>query len=285
MTPFLYLEKAFIPMRPQITFKKLSSTQILMLIPNAIAALIDLIFCIPVLGRMIKWVWNSVITLVYFLFGLVEYLLWKLNIQPVKKYRIGFVILRDKDNLPLTSEESVLPVVRKAQEIYSQAKVDILPAFPRPKKLSESGEFPESSLWVRTLDKPASAKILEVGCNLPAMLQDIGLPGTLFQYHTIGVFFESGVRRLTGYGAPVTVFVVQEIVGFAGCSLGWLSDYVTVESRHLFTTAHELGHACNLPHRKDKANLMHPASGRQRIILLTEWQIAMIRASRHITFF
>jgi len=272
-------------MRSQITLKKLTPTQILMLLPNAVAALIDLVFCIPVLGRAIKWIWNSLITLVYFLFGLFEYLGWKLNVRPVKKYRIGFIILRDKDNQPLTSEESVLPAVRKAQEIYSQAKVDILPAFPRPKKLSESGEFPESSLWVRILDKPASAKILEVGCNLPAMLQDIGLPGTLFQYHTLGAFFQSGVRRLTGYGAPVTVFVVQEIVGFAGCSLGWLSDYVTVESRHLFTTAHELGHACNLPHRKDKANLMHPASGRQKTILLTEWQIAMMRASRHITLF
>jgi len=254
-----------------------------MLVPNLIASLIDLLFCIPFLGRVVKWVWNSVVTLIHFLVGLIEFVLWRFGFRPVKKFRIGFIILRDQDNQPLTTTEHILPAVSKARQIFSQAQVEIIPAFPLAKKLSESGEADHTSAWVRTLPAPAAARILEVDCNLPALIQDLGLPGALFQYQTLGMFFDSGFRRLTGYGAPVTVFVVQEIRGFAGCSLGWISDYVTVEHNHLFTTAHELGHACNLLHRHDTANLMHPSSGKQETILLTDWQIAMLRASRHIT--
>jgi len=272
-------------MKSQLSLKNRSVTEILLIIPNTLAALIDLVFCIPFIGRFVKWFWNSLITVIHLIFGMVEFLLWKLNYRPMKKFRVGFIILRDQNDKPLTSSDSVLPAVNKAKEIFSQAKVEILPAFPLAKKLSETGERPESSAWVRTMSKPAAARILTLGCNLPAIMQDLGLPGTLLQYHTLESFFQTGLRRLTGYGAPVTVFVVQEIVGFAGCSLGWLSDYVTVEHNHLFTTAHELGHACNLLHRTDEDNLMHPRSGKQKTILLTDWQIALLRASRHVTLF
>ena len=268
-----------------LTLKNKSFRELLMMLPNFIASLVDLFFCIPFLGRVFKWLWNSVITLIHFLVGLIEFLLWRLGFRPVKKFRIGFIILRDQENNPLTTPQNVLPAVEKAQEIFKQAHVEVIPAFPLAKKLSESGEADKNSAWFRTLPIPAAGRILEVDCNLPAFWQDFGLPGAIFQYQTLGMFFDSGFRRLTGYGAPVTVFVVQEIRGFAGCSLGWISDYVTVEHKHLFTTAHELGHACNLMHRHDKANLMHPSSGKQATILLTDWQIAMLRASRHITLF
>jgi hypothetical protein len=272
-------------MQLNLSLKNRTFQEILMFLPNLLAAFVDLIFCIPVFGRFVKWFWNSTITFIHFIFGLIEYMFWKLGYRPVKKFRVGFLVLRDQTNQPLTTPEAIFPAVQKAQEIYQQANVEIIPAFPPPKKLSESGEVQESTVWVRTPKVPAASRILEVGCNLPALLQDLGLAGTLFQYRTLGAFFDSGFRRLTGYGAPVTVFVVQEIKGFAGCSLGWLSDYVTVESKHLFTAAHELGHACNLLHRKDRANLMHPSSGKQETILLTSWQIALLRASRHVTLF
>ncbi|NIV11058.1 MAG: hypothetical protein GWN62_07115 [Aliifodinibius sp.] len=271
--------------RDNLSLKNRSFSEILMLLPNLIASLLDLIFCIPIFGRVFKWIWNSLITLVHIIFGLVEYLLWTLGYRPVKKFGIGFLVLRDQNGEPLITPEEIMPAVQKAQEIFDQANVQIIPAFPRPKKLSESGDLPESSTWVRTLRKSAASRILEVDCNLPAMLQDLGLPGTQFQFETLGAFFQTSVRRLTGYGAPVTVFVVKNIGKFTGCSLGWLSDYVTVKHDHIFTTAHELGHACNLLHMSDRANLMHPSSGKQKTILLETWQIALLRASRHITFF
>lgn len=270
-------------MNATTSWKKLTN---LLLYPiNLLAAIIDLIFCIPIIGRLAKWLWNSIITFLHFIVGLVEYLLWQLGFRPEKKFRVGFLILTDKEGNRLLDPEKVLPAVEKANRIYAQAHIEIIPAFPQPKKLPEEGEPPQSGSWVRALSKPTTRQIQEVDCNLKAMLQDFGLPGMHFQYNTVMNAFESGLRRITGFGSPVMVMVVQEIRGFAGCSLGWLSDYVTVEHDHIFTTAHELGHACNLFHRKDEANLMHPRSGLQEIILLTNWQIAMMRASRHVTFF
>ena len=95
--------------------------------------------------------------------------------------------------------------------------------------------------------------------------------------------FHATFRRISGYGAPLMVFVVEDLAGFGGCSLGWLSDYVTVKTNSLKTTAHELGHACNLLHQKDAHNLMHPSSMRLEPVTLTAWQIAVLRASRHVT--
>lgn len=252
---------------------------------NLLAALVDLIFCIPVIGRLIKWLWNSLLTLLHFLVGMVEALLWKVGYRPQKKFRIGFLILSDAPDKSLATPEKILPALEKAQQIYAQAHIEIVPAFPPPKKLSESGARPDADRWARSLPHPASQRILEVDCNLPALLQDFGLPGMQFQYNTVSQFFQSGLRRITGYGAPVTVMVVKDIGKFGGCSLGWLSDYVTVKYTSIYTTAHELGHACNLLHRKDTNNLMHPSAGRQEEILLTDWQIALLRSSRHITYF
>jgi predicted Zn-dependent protease len=49
--------------------------------------------------------------------------------------------------------------------------------------------------------------------------------------------------------------------------------------------AHELGHALNLPHHRDRGNLMFPESsppGRVRGTSLTRWQRALIRSNRHV---
>jgi hypothetical protein len=76
---------------------------------------------------------------------------------------------------------------------------------------------------------------------------------------------------------------VQDIEGFGGCSLGFATDYVTVDKRGIATIAHELAHACNLLHRKDPENLMNPTQKGQST--LTDWQIAILRSSRHVTHF
>ena len=270
----------------EIGIKKPDTFTDFLLLPfNFIAALVDLVFCIPFLGRLLKWLWNSVITFFHFLIGLVEFGLWKLGYRPEKKFRVGFLILCDEEGKPLVETEKVIPAVKKAQQIYEQAHIQIIPAYPVPKKLPESGVLPEAELWVRTMPTKAAKRILEVDCNFPAFIQDFGLPGYNYQSLILTNFFESGIRRITGYGSPVTVMIVRNIGKFAGCSIGWFSDYVTVKYRHLFTTAHELGHACNLLHREDENNLMHPRSGRQEQIILTNWQIAMIRSSRHVTLF
>lgn len=259
--------------------------QILLLPFLLTAILLDLLFCIPVLGRAAKWIWNVGLSVIHYLFGLFEWGLWLLGIRPVKKMRIGFLFFHDQDDTLLSNPDSMMRAIQNARAAFEQAGVEILPAFPPPKRLTETGEPPAAEQWYRILPYTSTRRLSRVGCNLAAALEDLGIPGMYFQYHTLTNFFETGLRRITGYGSPITVFAVPDIVGYGGCSLGWLTDYVTVQYNSLLTTAHELGHACGLGHRTDTQNLMHPSSGRLREVTMTDWQIAVIRASRHVTRF
>ncbi len=261
----------------------LSTSEILLLPFNFLATFLDLIFCIPILGRILKWLWNSVLTLIHVIFGLIELVLWQLGYRPEKKLRIGFLILPGEDGEPLTTPERAFRAVSYIQQCFEPARIQVLPAFPPPKRLSESGENSDAGQWSRIISRAGVQHLLDVDCNLKAMVQDIGLPGLYYQYHTLNTSFETAFRRISGYGSPVVVFVVRDIGNFGGCSLGWLADYVTVKRTSVRTTAHELGHALNLLHRKDPDNLMHPASANKATVTLTTWQIAMLRASRHAT--
>jgi hypothetical protein len=86
---------------------------------------------------------------------------------------------------------------------------------------------------------------------------------------------------VTGYGEPIGVFVVRDIAGKGGCSMGPLSDYVTVDRVRGTLIAHELGHCCGLWHSGDAGNLMHPAANTET---MTRSQRAIFRNSRHVTF-
>jgi hypothetical protein len=90
---------------------------------------------------------------------------------------------------------------------------------------------------------------------------------------------------VTGYGAPVTVFIVRSISTRNGCSLGVLTDYVTVEAKTLKRTRrlliHEIAHACGLWHSRDEMNLMMPKEPGEQ---LAGWQAATLRSSRHVTY-
>jgi hypothetical protein len=87
-----------------------------------------------------------------------------------------------------------------------------------------------------------------------------------------------------GYGAPVIGFAVRkfEPSTSAGCSVGPLADYVTVDFARAdaSTLAHEIGHACNLSHTE--AGLMKGSAPRDAH--LSDWQKIKFRASRHVTY-
>jgi len=258
----------------------LSLSSILATIFNSLASLVDFIFCIPYLGRILKWLWNSLLTLIQLIFGLLEE---ALNYHPIKVLRFGVIILNDEEGNPLTTPEKIYPEILRTQEILDQAKVKIIPAFPAPKKGRESGRLPDAEYWIRTQSTPASKTILDVDCNTKAMLQDLAMTGVQYQFKTIQTLFSTSFRRVFGIGAPITVFVVRDIGTKAGCSLGWLSDYVTLKSKLPLCLAHEIGHACNLFHTDDKENLMYEKSCRP--VKLTKRQIGLLRASRHVSYF
>lgn len=187
------------------------------------------------------------------------------GIQPFKQLRLRVVILRDEEGTPLCTLEDIDASWHEAQRIFSeQAHVRLVPAAP---------------LTV-IVPQPAPTAALNVHCDDGAWQEDMDIAGDYFRRNCAR---SSG--KWTGYGAPVTVFIVRDISNKGGCSLGPLTDYVTLEAgmlaraRHRLL-AHEVAHACGLWHASDKQNLMYPKGPGDR---LSRWQAVLLRNSRHVT--
>ena len=63
-------------------------------------------------------------------------------------------------------------------------------------------------------------------------------------------------------------------------------NYVTIEPAAANATlAHEFGHACLLPHDESPGNLMNATVVATAFPVLSNLQIALVRGSRHVTYF
>lgn len=196
-----------------------------------------------------------------------ELLLTLLGFRPTKRLRLRVVILRDEKGLPLARNEDVLPAYQEAQRILGRM----------------AGVAVEPDEWpVVTAPHGAPKAALDVRCTDGAWRDDLGECGAFFR----DLMAKTTAGTLIGYGAPITVFIVRSMSTHNGCSLGAATDYVTVEAKTLKSTrrllAHEVGHACGLWHSKNPANLMTPKGPGEE---LAGWQAAILRTSRHVTFF
>jgi hypothetical protein len=182
-----------------------------------------------------------------------------------KKLRVRVVILRDEQGKPVATPEQVEPSLVEARRVLREKlAIELVPA---------------AEPQVRTLDVPAPPEALDSPCAEGSYQADFGAGGAFFRRHR-------EPSTVTGSGAPITVFVVRDVLGKAGCSLGPLVDYVTVDmtaltGKRLRVLAHELGHACGLPHSSAAENLMLPKSMGDRF---QPWQVAVFRSSRHVTY-
>lgn len=196
-----------------------------------------------------------------------DFLLCLLGVMPTKKLRVRFVILRDEKGIPLAKEDVVMEAYESTMKLLSRAAhLDIIP------------------IGWRVVNAPYASPraALDVHCTDGAWSDDTGAAGAYYR----SVMARTTAGDLTGYGAPVTVFIVRKISDRNGCSLGALTDYVTVEAGVITRTprliAHEIGHACGLWHVGDKTNLMVAKDPGDR---LSRWQLAVLRNSRHVTYF
>ena len=178
--------------------------------------------------------------------------------------RVCVLILRDERGKPVAAPADVEPALAEARRVLrEQAAVELLPALEPV---------------VTTLEVAAPSTALDSPCAEGSWRADFGTGGAFFRRFAVRPGRDGG-------GAPVTIFVVRDVLGKAGCSLGPLVDYVTVDMTALTgrtkrVLAHELGHACGLPHSRAAENLMLPSRMGER---LQPWQVAVLRSSRHVT--
>ncbi len=177
---------------------------------------------------------------------------------PKKTLRIKILILSDK-GVSVISPNDLQTTIDFARRAFSKNfNIELLP--------HQNG-------FVEVLHKSAPPEVLYTKGGAGALQEEFKNAGKFFATH------------LSGYIYPVTTFVVINISNATGCSLGPLTDYVTVSpegAKDASTLAHELAHACGLWHIDEKSNLLWPYSSRSDKIKW--WQKNIFRSSRHVTY-
>ena len=201
---------------------------------------------------MIEIFYRWIINLFDTLFG---FLNW-----PGKKIRIRILILKTSTGQPVVSPTELDAAIAYAKKsLMKNFNVSLLPY--------------KQKQFVEFLDKIAPDETLHTR----------GGPGALAEeFKTTGSFFAA---NLSGSFWPVTAFVVIDIAGAIGCSLGPLTDYITLDqrgARNDSTLVHEIAHACGLWHVKAGSNLLFRNKSRGDNV--NWWQKCIFRSSRHVTY-
>jgi hypothetical protein len=248
--------------------------------------LVDILEAFPVVGRLVEYVRNVILSLVWFFVSVPDFVLTLLGIMIEKRMRVHIIIQLDEGGAPVTTLAQVLPQLREAIRVFkAEANVRILPA--QPQYTSAFSRIPEAdTTYIEVATGASYTNTLNVACNAAGLGNDSLTSGSAFKL-MIARNLISSWRRLTGYGGAVIVFGVRLFTdGHTGCSLGPLTDYVTLDflRASVTTLAHELGHACYLWHYDAyPENLMYPEL--DRLTELDRFQKAILRSSRHVTFF
>lgn len=238
---------------------------------DLVGALINLILAIPIIGGIIRTVLNWVLEIVWRIISLPEFIGSLVGIRLRKKMYFGIVI-PVVDGEALMSETAIQPWVDSAIEIYDRTcNIDL-----------------RFTGYCRTDIRPPGGRIT-VDCGAGGFFADWWLDGSWFQLVSVTCKFESNWRRVTGLGGEIIAFIVHDITNAVGCSMSATSDFVTVQvppGPFVDTLAHEIGHACLLLHvdSEDGNNLMDTGGRTTPRPVLTDFQIATVRSSRHCTY-
>lgn len=190
--------------------------------------------------------------------------------------RVQVLILSDQNGRPLTTPDRVQPALATADRVLrAEAGVRV------------------RIVGIRTLTEPPPAAALDPRANRGLVVDDLLGRTEFYRRHLTA---PSAAPATAFVGSPITVVVVRRIAGrTTGCSLGISADWVIAQAA-LFdgddpqsydetVLAHELGHAMNLPHHRDRANLMFGESSppqRVRGTQLRKWQRRVVQANRHV---
>ena len=180
---------------------------------------------------------------------------------PEKKLRIKIFILQDPQTNALISPAELDTAVEYTKRSFKKNfNTRLLP-------LENKQPFAE------VLQKKPPHEVLYTKGSIGALEEEFKIAGSFFASNLSGLFY------------PVTAFVVLDIDHASGCSLGPLSDYVTLDpvgAKNASTLAHEIAHACGLWHQRAKSNLLWRTFSRGDEVKW--WQKNIFRSSRHVTY-
>lgn len=271
---------------------------------SIVGFVVGILQMLPGLGRIISWIWGVVGTIINGILSLPDAVLTLFGIMPEKRLRLAVVMLRDSQrNFIVKDRKVILRAIQYAiHQFRTEVNVRVIPIQYASYQTAFADDPTAGDAYIFEYDIPSTAKVLDTCCDECAAVEDLGPAGTEIQTILNRLTFWGNGRRLLTYGAPLVALTVRSFRdGKMGCSLGPLSDYVTVLFQDSDTTiaiedltpdkslgsitdlTHELGHACNLPHKEDVNNLMNPSPARTGS--LTVWQKILVRASRHVTYF
>jgi hypothetical protein len=269
---------------------------------SAGAFLVEMVEAIPVIGALIRWFRNIGTWLTWTVLSIPDAFLGLIGIRPEKKLRVCTVILLDEAGARTAEPSYAVALLQHAADLYKRdANIRLVPSRPFKYSTGFLGAESVTGDWVQIDSSPSGTDLLDPPCDGPGRIADLGLPGTNFQLKTSTLCFFGAWRRLSNYGAPVTCFIVRPVPGVAGCAL-WITDYATITGGPVpplspSILAHELGHASNLSHvcvDDDRTNLMaadDPCPNATNLqpdrfnTHLKLWQVLLVRASHHVTYF
>jgi hypothetical protein len=238
---------------------------------DVIGFLVELILSIPIIGGIIRTILNWVTEIIWRLVGLIDFVASLAGFRPRKKMYIG-VVVPSVDGSPIRSDADIQRQIDAAVDFYDRTcNIEVI-----------------STGICHTGVSPPDAG-LTVGCDAGGFFNDWWLAGSYFEFAAATCKFTDSFRRVIGLGAEIIVFIVRDVTpaGTNGCSFGSTHNYVVVEARptdQAFVAAHEIGHACWLPHDGDPANLMNGITPATNPVL-TNVQIALVRWSKHCVYF
>lgn len=180
---------------------------------------------------------------------------------PEKRLRVRIFILQDQQADPILSPADLDTAIEYVKRSFKKNF--------NTRLLPHKNKQP----FTEILQKKAPYEALYAKGNIGALADEVKIAGVFFASNLSGSFY------------PITAFVVLDIDHASGCSLGPLTDYVTLDphgARNASTLAHEIAHACGLWHLRSKSNLLWRTFSRGDEVKW--WQKNIFRSSRHVTY-
>jgi hypothetical protein len=270
-----------------------------------VAALVELVMAIPVLGTLVRWVLNGVTHVLGIIASIPDIIAGAIGIRPEKLLRVCTFIQLDERGMAVAPASDAVFMLQLACDVYKRdANVRIIPS--RPFKFTTGFAGPETvdNSWVSTETSNSTTLTLDPGCDSAGVGSEWLLGGSAFQLKVTTNCLFGAWRRVLGYGAPIACIFVRNVTmadgsNAVGCAF-WITDFAVIERLSQATPrtlAHEVGHASNLWHvcvDDDNRNLMATTgacSPQSTTIVntadprLSEFQVLAVRASKHCTYF